>query len=71
MSSPSRSIDGVRPGVAQPQTHRNLAGAVGRGMEVWLPILHQKRTDDFSSVEFKAKREQAGWEREAKLELTL
>lgn len=46
---------------------RNLAGA-GGGMGAWLPILHQKDTDDFSSVEFKAKRKGGEEKKEAKLE---
>ena len=56
--------------LAQPQARRNLAGA-GGGMGAWLPILYQKRTADFSSVAFKAKRKGAEEKKEAKLEWTL
>ena len=51
--------------LAQPQARWNLAGA-GGGMGAWLPI-HQKRTVDFSSVAFKAKRKATEERSEARM----
>lgn len=67
---PSRSVDGVRPCVAGPQTHHKLAWA-GGGVGAWLPNLDWKRPADFSSMEIKARKEEGSREgkREAKLEL--
>lgn len=73
LSTPFRSVDGVRPCVAWPQMHHSLAWA-GSGVGAWLPVLDWKGTDDFSSgelVQSKEKRKGAEREREAKLELIL
>ena len=58
LSRPLRECGWDQPHVAQPRTHQNLARGRGGCWEGLAPILAQKRRDDFSSVEFRAKREE-------------